>query len=91
MSFGRAVLAAFIGSVLAGVFLLAYRVSQETSKSIPASLPEVPAEAKKVYTEVRVKATEAVNKGMDKVRHKEGELDEAVDEDDVAEALDEMI
>ena len=91
MSFGKAILAAFIGSVLAGVFLLAYRVSQETSKSIPASLPEVPAEAKKVYTEVRVKATEAVNKGMDKVRHKEGELDEAVDASEMTEALDEIV
>jgi hypothetical protein len=91
MSFGRAVLAAFIGSVLAGVFLLAYRVSQETSKSIPASLPEVPAEAKKVYTEVRVKATEAVNKGMDKVRHKEDELTETLDESEMTEALDEIV
>jgi hypothetical protein len=91
MSFGRAVLAAFIGSVLAGVFLLAYRVSQETNKSIPASLPEVPAEAKKVYTEVREKATEAVNKGMDKIHRKEEEAAEALDESEITEALDEVV
>ena len=91
MSFGRAILAAFIGSVLAGVFLLAYRVAKETDKSIPASLPEVPAEALKVYTEVRDKATEAVNKGMDKIHHKEEELTEALDESEMTEALDEIV
>jgi hypothetical protein len=60
MGFGKAVLAAFIGGVLAGVFLLAYRASQETEKSIPASLVDVPAEAKKVYVDVKAKATDAV-------------------------------
>jgi hypothetical protein len=62
MSFGKAVLAAFIGGVLAGVFLLAYRVSQETQKSLPESFADVPAEAKRVYVDVKSKATDAVKK-----------------------------
>jgi len=36
--FSRLVLAAFVGSLLAIVFVLAWRSSQETGKSIPASL-----------------------------------------------------
>jgi hypothetical protein len=62
MSFGKAVLAAFVGGVLAGVFLLAYRVSQETQKSIPESFADVPSEAKKVYGDVKAKASDAVKR-----------------------------
>jgi hypothetical protein len=62
MSFWKAVLAAFIGGVLAGVFLLAYRVSQETQKSLPESFADVPSEAKRVYEDVKAKATDAVKR-----------------------------
>jgi hypothetical protein len=62
MSFWKAVLAAFVGGVLAGVFLLAYRVSQETQKSLPESFADVPAEAKRVYVDVKAKATDAVKR-----------------------------
>jgi hypothetical protein len=62
MSFWKAVLAAFVGSVLAGVFLLAYRVSQETQKNLPESLADVPAEAKRVYVDVKAMATDAVRR-----------------------------
>jgi hypothetical protein len=62
MSFWKAVLAAFVGGVLAGVFLLAYRVSQETQKSLPESFADVPAEAKRVYFDVKAKATDAVKR-----------------------------
>jgi hypothetical protein len=65
MSFTRAVLAAFIGGVLAIVFVLAWRASQETGKSIPASLTDVPAEAQKVYSDVKSRATEAVSTGRE--------------------------
>lgn len=62
MSFWKAVLAAFIGGVLAGVFLLAYRVSQETQKSLPESFADVPSEAKRVYVDVKHKASDAVHR-----------------------------
>lgn len=56
MSFGRAVLAAFIGGLLAIVFALAWRASKETGKSIPASIPDVPAEAQKIVSDVKQRA-----------------------------------
>lgn len=65
MSFTRAVLAAFIGGVLAIVFVLAWRASQETGKSIPASLADVPGEAQKAYSDVKSRATDAVNTGKE--------------------------
>jgi hypothetical protein len=54
------VLGAFIMGVLAGAVWLAYRSSQETQKSLPESFADVPTEAKKVYVEVRTRATDAV-------------------------------
>jgi hypothetical protein len=74
MSFGKAVLAAFIGGVLAGVFLLAYRVSQETQKSLPESFADVPAEAKRVYVDVKSKATDAIKHVREKGAEVEGEM-----------------
>jgi hypothetical protein len=65
MSFWKAVLAAFVGGVLAGVFILAYRVSQETQKSLPESFADVPAEAKRVYVGVKSKATDAVHRARE--------------------------
>lgn len=62
MSFWKAVLAAFVGGVLAGVFLLAYRVSRETQKSLPESFADVPGEAKRVYVDVKAKAADAVKR-----------------------------
>ena len=58
MSFGRAVLAAFIGGLLAIVFALAWRASKETGKSIPASIPDIPAEAQRLAADVRHRAAE---------------------------------
>jgi len=65
MAWWKAILAAFIGGILAGVVLLAWRASQETQKSIPESFADVPAEAKKVYVEARSKATDAAHKATD--------------------------
>jgi hypothetical protein len=65
MKFGLAVLAAFLGALLAIAFVLAWRSSQETGKSIPASLTDVPAEAQKVYSDVKTRATDAVNTGKE--------------------------
>lgn len=80
MSFGRAILAAFIGGVLAGVFLLAYRVSKETEKSMPEALADVPAEARKIYDDVRDRASGAATKVTDaatKVTDAAGKVSEA--------------
>lgn len=76
MSFGKAVLAAFVGGVLAGIFLLAYRVSRETQKSLPESFADVPSEAKRVYVDVKAKATDAVKKAREHGAEAEGEMAE---------------
>jgi len=65
MKFGIAVLAAFLGTLLALAFVLAWRSSQETGKSIPASLTDVPAEAQKVYSDAKSRATTVVNTGKE--------------------------
>ena len=65
------VLGAFFVGVLAGVVLLAYRSSQETQKSLPESFADVPAEAKKVYVEVRTRATEAVKQARGSMTEEE--------------------
>lgn len=65
MRFALAVLAAFLGTLLAVVFVLAWRASQESGKSIPASLTDVPAEAQKVYSDAKSRATDAVNVGKE--------------------------
>lgn len=71
MSFTRAVLAAFVGGVLAIVFVLAWKASQESGKSIVESLPDVPREAQKISSDVRTRTTGAVNAGLDTVRKTE--------------------
>lgn len=89
MSFGRAVLAAFIGGLLAIVFVLAWRASKETGKSIPASIPDIPAEAQKIASDVKQRATtavedvksrttEAINTGLETVREKEAALKDRI-------------
>ena len=71
MSFTRAILAAFIGGVLAIVVVLAWRSSKQTGKSIPASLADVPSEAQRLASDVRSRATEAVNTGLGTIRERE--------------------
>jgi Flp pilus assembly protein TadB len=65
------VLGAFIMGVLAGAVWLAYRSSQETQKSLPESFADVPTEAKKVYVEVRTRATEAVKQARGSMTEEE--------------------
>lgn len=92
MSFGRAVLAAFIGGLLAIVFALAWRASKETGKSIPASIPDVPAEAQKLASDVKQRAVtaaeevkhraataaETITTGLETIREKEAALKERI-------------
>ncbi len=60
MSFARAVLAAFIGGLLAIVVALAWRSSQKTGKSFIASFADVPTEAQSLMGDARSRAGETV-------------------------------
>ena len=89
MSFGRTVLATFIGGLLAILFVLAWRASKETGKSIPASLPDVPGEAQRLASDVKSRATEAaadvksrtteaINARLEGIREKEVAIKERI-------------
>ena len=80
MGFSRLVLAAFVGSLLATVFVLAWRASQETGKSIPASLADVPSEAQKVASTVRSKATDVIHKKWGVASDEESALESTLEE-----------
>ena len=76
MSFTRAVLAAFVGGVLAIVFVLAWKASQESGKSVFGSLVDVPQEAQRISTDVKTRTTDAVNAGRDTIRKTEAAVKE---------------
>lgn len=89
MSFGRTVLAAFIGGLLAILLVLAWRASKETGKSIAASLPDVPGEAQRLASDVKSRATEAaadvksrtteaISTRLEQVREKEAAIKERI-------------
>lgn len=78
MSFGRIVLASFIGGLLAILFVLAWRASKETGKSIPASLPDVPGEAQRLASDVKPRATEAISTRLEGIREKEAAIKERI-------------
>jgi hypothetical protein len=78
MKSARAILAAFIGGVMAVVFVLARRSSKETGKSIPAALTDVPGEAQRLAADVRSRATGAVSTGWGTVREKEAAIKERI-------------
>jgi hypothetical protein len=78
MTFWRTVLAAFVGAVLAIVFVLAWLSSKETGKSIPGSIPDVPGEAQRLAGSVRSRTTEAASAGWGTVLKKETALKERI-------------
>ena len=61
MKSARALLAAFVAACLAIVYALARMASRKTGKSIPASLPGVPDEAKRLASDVKSRTTETVS------------------------------
>ncbi len=48
MTFSRVVLAGFVGGVVAVTFVLAWRSSKETGKSLQAAFMDVPSEAQRL-------------------------------------------
>jgi len=59
MTFGRVVIAGFVGGLAAAVVALAWKSSQETGKSLQASFVDVPTEAQRLAAEARERAAEA--------------------------------
>lgn len=80
MTFGRVALAGFVGGLAAAVIALAWKSSQETGKSVQASIVDVPSEAQKLAADARARAIEAANAGWQAFKDKEAELAQAVKE-----------
>ncbi len=64
------------GAAAGGALLLAHRVSQETGKGLTESFADVPEEAQRVFTDLRGKAEEAINRGKEAYHEKQHETEE---------------
>jgi hypothetical protein len=53
------------GVVIGGAALIAYRISQDTGKPLQDALMEVPAEAGRMFADMRTRAAEAVERGRE--------------------------
>jgi hypothetical protein len=67
-----AILAA--GAAIGGVALLAYRISQETGKPMQEALADVPVEIQRLLADVKIKGSEALEKGRAMYGEKQQEL-----------------
>ena len=63
------------GAAIGGALLLAHRVSQETGKSLPEAFADVPAEARRVFADLRERADQAVERGREAYRDKQSEME----------------
>lgn len=69
------ILVAF-GAAVGGGLLLAHRVSRETGKSLVESFADVPAEAQRLFEDVRTRADDAISRGREAYQEKQTEMDE---------------
>ena len=81
MSYGKIVLASFVGGLAAAAVALAWKSSQETGKSLQASFVDIPTEAQRLAAEARdraaearARAAEAANAGVQAFKEKEAAL-----------------
>lgn len=51
------------GAAIGGAALIAYRISQETGKPLQDAFSDVPAEAQRLFADVKSRATEALERG----------------------------
>jgi hypothetical protein len=63
-----------VGAAIGGALLLAYRVSQESGKGFSEALFDVPDEAQRLFSDVRGRAEEAVERGRDAYHSKQTEI-----------------
>lgn len=64
------------GAALGGAALIAYRISQDTGKPLAEAIPDVPAEARRLFSDLRGRATEAMERGRDMYFEKQEEIAE---------------
>ena len=66
MSYGKIVLASFVGGLAAAAVALAWKSSQETGKSLQASFADIPTEAQRLAAEARDEAQKVANEARER-------------------------
>jgi hypothetical protein len=69
------------GAAIGGAALIAYRISQETGKPFQEAFSDVPAEAQRLFADVKSRATEAIDRGRGMYLEKQEEMVEQLQED----------
>lgn len=65
-----------VGAAVGGALLLAHRISQETGKNFTEALADVPAEAQRLFSDMRERADQAVERGREAYHEKQTEMEE---------------
>ncbi len=77
----RSLLILAAGAALGGAALIAYRISQESGKPFQEALSDVPAEAQRLFADLRGRADDAVERGREMFMEKQEEMEEQLRED----------
>jgi hypothetical protein len=72
------------GVAIGGAALIAYRISQETGKPLQEALADVPAEAQRLFADLKTRASEAVERGRAMYQDKQQELADQPKDDTAA-------
>lgn len=62
------------GAAIGGAVLIAYRISQETGKPMQEALSDVPAEAQRLFSDLKNRATDAIDRGRSMYLQKQEEV-----------------
>jgi hypothetical protein len=63
------------GVAIGGALVIAHRISQDSGKSLPEAFVDVPSEAQRIFDDLRVRATEAMDRAREAYDQKQTELD----------------
>lgn len=64
------------GAAIGGAVLIAYRISQETGRPMQEAFSDVPAEAQRLFADVKSRATDAIERGRGMYLDKQEEIEE---------------
>jgi len=76
MGTSRSLIVLAAGAAIGGAVLIAYRIAQETGKPLQEAFSDVPAEAQRIFADLKNRAAEAVEHGREMYQEKQQEIDE---------------
>ena len=71
----RSFLVLAAGVAVGGALVIAHRISEESGKTMTEAFSEVPAEAQRIFTDIKGRAEEAVNRGRQAYDEKQAEME----------------